>query len=350
MLPPHSCYLQGRTVDFLGRSWWWNPGIAARLASMVPSVAVITGLGSWTSLAVLAWSWRSRVPVILWDESCSVGLGIESEETRLGDIPNSAWSAAHDTGKEVRRENHAERLLKAILAARCSAVMVPGRAAAEYQRRVIGVKDDRLFLVGDPVDNAAFASTVHSAEETRQRWGVGNDTTVFLYVGHLSRQKGVDRLLEAFDTLRSSVRAKLVLAGTGELADLASRRADVILLGFVGPVDLPAVYAGADAFVFPTLHDVWGLVVNEAMAAGLPVVCSHFAGCAADLVDDSNGILIDPRVTHDIVRAMRTMVDAPTRRQMGQASLSRVASMSIDRTARLMLRTMLFVARGDHHA
>ena len=123
----------------------------------------------------------------------------------------------------------------------------------------------------------------------------------FLFVGRLVREKGVFDLLEAYGKLTAELSAQvgLVLVGEGaarpELIRRAGRhRAGIQLCaGFVQREQLASYYALAEVFVFPSHTDTWGLVVNEAMACGLPVISSDAAGCTADLVEDNwNGRVV----------------------------------------------------------
>lgn len=119
------------------------------------------------------------------------------------------------------------------------------------------------------------------------------DTPRFLYVGRLSPEKSLDVLLKAFVQVRQALpAAKLVLVGSGqqrqELADLSSSLGldDVVL--FAGSMDTAALaieYAKASCLVLPSFSEPWGLVVNEALSYGCPVVVSHRCGCVPELVE-----------------------------------------------------------------
>jgi glycosyltransferase involved in cell wall biosynthesis len=82
--------------------------------------------------------------------------------------------------------------------------------------------------------------------------------------------------------------------------------------GFAQREQLATYYALAEMLVLPTYADTWGLVVNEAMACGLPVILSRAAGCAADLLKENwNGVLIPPRDVESLTAAMRELADQP---------------------------------------
>ena len=115
---------------------------------------------------------------------------------------------------------------------------------------------------------------------------------VLLYVGMLEHWKGIDLLIEAFETLSESL-ARLVIVGQGTLYEYVARAAAkdsrIVLVGPLKHDLLGAAYAAADLLVVPSRRDAWGLVVNEAQANGRRVVVSDAVGCAIDRVDELNG-------------------------------------------------------------
>jgi glycosyltransferase involved in cell wall biosynthesis len=137
-------------------------------------------------------------------------------------------------------------------------------------------------------------------EAVRVRTQLALPPRYFLFVGRLVREKGVLDLLAAYRQLPENLREQigLVFAGDGPLrAELEALARDVYpgmihFAGFVDRDDLARYYGLAECLVLPTYTDPWGLVVNEAMACGLPVICTNVAGCVADLVKN-NGRLVD---------------------------------------------------------
>lgn len=144
-----------------------------------------------------------------------------------------------------------------------------------------------------------------------------------LFVGALNERKGVTALLRAFALVaQQHPLARLVLVGEGplqaELETLAQRlgiRARVEFGGFKQPRDLPAAYASADVFVLPSLEDTFGVVVVEAMACGVPVVCSQFAGAASHLIDRANAFIVDPEDTHHMADRIHRLLSNPRLRE-----------------------------------
>jgi glycosyltransferase involved in cell wall biosynthesis len=132
----------------------------------------------------------------------------------------------------------------------------------------------------------------------------------FLYVGQLIPRKGVSELLEAFSQLGD---AELCVAGDGPLRALVSQAVRKGRLKYVGHVDrtaLQQLYSESDVLVLPSRYEVWGLVINEALAHGLPVIATQAVGAVDDLlVDDMNGYVTPTGDAAQLREAMARIVD-----------------------------------------
>jgi glycosyltransferase involved in cell wall biosynthesis len=136
--------------------------------------------------------------------------------------------------------------------------------------------------------------------------------TAFLCVGRLVEQKGVRQLVGAWQALDPALKAEATLLFVGDGPEAGWLKEQVqetsSSIRYAGPVDydqLHRYYAAADAFVIPTLEDNWSLVVPEAMACGLPILCSKYNGCWPELVHQSrNGWVFDPLDQSDMVRCL----------------------------------------------
>ena len=155
-----------------------------------------------------------------------------------------------------------------------------------------------------------------------------------LYAAKFTPRKRPGDLLNAARRLRMETDRPftLVMAGSGELeqelrAFCAEHALDnVVFTGFVNQSELPALYAASDVFVLPSEHEPWGLAVNEAMCAGLPVVVSREVGCVADLVRDGvNGYTPAAGDIEGLARALQRLIeDEGLRRRQGRESLARI--------------------------
>lgn len=165
---------------------------------------------------------------------------------------------------------------------------------------------------GRGVDTARFHPR-HRSEPLRGAYG-RRDTFIFLHVGRMAAEKGVDVILNAFARARTQLpagAAHLVVAGAGPRAD-ALRALGGDDVTFLGNLDreriLPRLYASADAFAFTSVTETLGLVVLEAMASGLPVIATPVGGVADHLRDGVNGIAVPPLDADAMARAMVALV------------------------------------------
>jgi glycosyltransferase involved in cell wall biosynthesis len=155
--------------------------------------------------------------------------------------------------------------------------------------------------------------TVFLATPRRVR---GDGRVVFLFCGQMIARKGVDYLLAAFARLGES--ARLLLVGReAELPSLlaplpAEARARIEYAGFQAPEELPRFFSRADVFVLPSRYDGWGVVVNQALGAGLPIICSDMVGAGYDLVEeDVNGLKFPAGDADALSNKMARLVNEP---------------------------------------
>ncbi|MBV9490565.1 MAG: glycosyltransferase family 4 protein [Verrucomicrobia bacterium] len=209
-------------------------------------------------------------------------------------------------------------------------VAIGSRAQEAYQRRFGGM---RCFNVPYHCDLEAFFARPAQFDRLP-------DEIVFLFCGQLIARKGVDILLEAFDWLvRSGHRIRLRLAGRrAELDEMLARvsaatRERISYAGFVDPKQLPELFSGAHAFVLPSRYDGWGVVVNQALGAGLPVICSTAVGAGVDLVRPGlNGIRFAAGDSHALAGAMEQFIAQPhLLREYGAASRKLAVDWTPDR-------------------
>ena len=212
-------------------------------------------------------------------------------------------------------------LVKASLVRNFTAAVVAGSRSQEYLQR-LGFPGRAIFWPWDVVDNAHFAN---GADRFRAGGDRKPDAAVavprcFLCVARFIPKKNLEGLLSAYAAYAAEAGAggwDLLLSGAGPLesslrsqvaaAGLAAR---VKFAGFCQYPDLPEFYARAGALVLPSWSDQWGLVINEAMAAGVPVIVSRRCGCADDLVRAGvNGLVFDPDQPAELVGCLRRMTE-----------------------------------------
>jgi glycosyltransferase involved in cell wall biosynthesis len=161
---------------------------------------------------------------------------------------------------------------------------------------------------------------------------------VILFAAKLIPKKAPLVLVQAFRRVRERVPCALLIVGDGELRPEVQAAAgpDVHLAGFLNQSELPDAYAAADVFCLPSVfHETWGLVVNEALNFGLPVVVSDKVGCAADLVRPGwNGEVVPAGDPAPLADALETLVrDERLRREFGERGRELVGEYSIEACA-----------------
>ena len=219
----------------------------------------------------------------------------------------------------------------------CDRLLAVGSANAAFYR-AMGVPDHKIFLVPYSVDNDRFTSAANLSIDQkmaiRKRYNVPTDRPSILYAAKFTRIKRPNDVLAAARLLRmESIRPfTVVMAGSGELEqELRSFCQQhvldhVVFPGFINQSELPGLYAASDVFVLPSEYEPWGLAVNEAMCASLPIVVSREVGCVADLVQEEvNGATPTAGDIEGLARALRRLIEnEPERRRQGQASLARI--------------------------
>jgi glycosyltransferase involved in cell wall biosynthesis len=222
----------------------------------------------------------------------------------------------------------------------------------------LGVPASRIHLVPYTVDNERFIGVAGASgerAEVRSRLGVGGDDFVVLFASKLSLRKRAADLLRAVALVEArGKRATVLLVGSGELkseSESLARELNLsraIFAGFVNQASLPAILRSVDAFVLPSESEPWGLIVNEAMCAGLPVVVTDQVGAASDLVKPGeNGFVVPAGDVGALARAIETLAgDAAARRTMGQASLRIIRSWSYEECREGLLSALRSVHRA----
>jgi len=324
VLPSWRCRAGNNNVLF-------NWGLSAALNRSSPDAILCGGYNYPAAWKALSWAQRNHVPFFLWAES------------NLRDLRSGLrWI----------------ELLKTNFLRRCDGFVVPGKSSFDYLR-AYGIREESIFTAPNAVDIRFFArktALVCANGGVRAQYHLPKQ--FFLFVGRLVAEKGVFDLLKAYQALPRSLREKvgLVFVGDGpqqaDLRQLAKKadRGTVQFAGFVQREELPVYYALAEALVFPTHSDPWGLVVNEAMACGLPVICSRVAGCAEDLVqDDWNGRLVCPGDTGKLTAAMQQLSgDASLRLLMSERGRQKIAAYSPESSAAGMAAAVLSRGRAPH--
>ncbi len=252
--------------------------IRAAMMEAAPDVIATNGYSSRGTLAALEYAMQAGIPAITMSDS-----------------------AEHDFRRNRLREAIKRRIVRMF-----SAGLVAGQLSFRYLE-TLGMSSGRIFTALDVVDNDHFEAGAMAARrdavETRRRFDLPE--RYFLTCTRFIPKKNLPMLLEAYARYRKSAGTEawgLVLLGSGVLIEEVNevrRELDieeaVLMPGFKQYDELPIFYSHAGAFILPSVSEQWGLVVNEAMAAGIPVLVSDRCGCVPDLVEEGgNGFTFDP--------------------------------------------------------
>jgi glycosyltransferase involved in cell wall biosynthesis len=255
-----------------------NPGLLVDLLRVRPD-AIVTDEMGFRTLVALIYGSLFRRPIWGW------------------------WGGTPHTERGI---GQVRRIVRRWLAPRVQRWFSYGQTSTEYLAS-LGVTPDRVVELQNCVPEQAY--TVPRAPAF-----VVDPRPVLLCVARLVPGKGVDLLLHAAARLQAEGKVfSLVLVGDGPergALEETARSLGVQHLRFEpsrSPAEVSAVYRSADVLVFPTLDDVWGLVVNEALWSGLPALVSVYAGCARELVPP--GSTFDPLDAEDFRAKLRLAVD-----------------------------------------
>ena len=298
--------MPGRGQLRLARALW------QRLALLDPEVVLVPGYYTLPGLLAAVWARLHRRKSVLMTEST----------------------------REDHGRSRVKELLKSLLIRGLFGWAVAGgRRHTEYLR-ALGFPAGRIGRFYDVVDNDGLYHRAEALRKAGQR-PAGLPGRYFLYVGRLAPEKNLPALLRAYMAHRGAGgRWPLVLVGDGPertaLAQSAATSpwaADIHFPGHTDSAGLPGWYAFAGCFVLPSTREPWGLVVNEAMASGLPVIVSSRCGCADDLVaPGENGFMFDPAVEGELAQALAAAEAMPEGEwlRMSSASLHRIAGYAPD--------------------
>jgi glycosyltransferase involved in cell wall biosynthesis len=277
--------------------------VFATLNRVNPTVLAIAGYGIPGMIAAAIWAMIHRKPMVLLSAS------------KENDASRSHW----------------KEQIKGWLINRYDAALVGGQPQKRYLVK-LGVPAERIFTGYNVVENEAFApEKIRSLPRPIER-------PFFLAINRFVPRKNLSRLISAYAAYRAEVGDRtwdLVLCGEGSLQSEIEAKIQehglqsvVHLPGFLQQAELLPFFAHAECFVHTSLQEQWGLVINEAMAAGLPVIVSDRCGCYEDLViEGETGLGFDPE---DIAALTHRLIQIGTMdyQAMGEAGLHRVQGFS----------------------
>jgi glycosyltransferase involved in cell wall biosynthesis len=311
-------FLRGRRLPgvhgVLRHDYPVTPGIGRALARSNPDAVVISGWSTFASQAAIAWSRAHGIPYVLLVESHDLG-------------PRAWWRRAVK-GFVVPR-----------IVRKAANVLVVGTAAREsvVER---GADQAAVRIFANTVDVDAWSDRAlrlqKNREERRAAAGLVPEDVVVFSVARLVPEKGLSTLIRAA-AATGDRRIRVVVAGSGPgsqpLTELAeSLGVTLTLLGDLHEAALAEAYVRADIFALLSLHETWGVVVNEAAASGLPLLLSDRVGAARDLVrGGTNGFVVPAEDVDAAATALERLAsDAELRKLAGEHSREVAGSWGYD--------------------
>jgi glycosyltransferase involved in cell wall biosynthesis len=254
-----------------------TPGLLWHLFRFRPDVVVTSEMGLRTVLA-LFYGTLSQKPVWVW------------------------WGGTPHTEHRI---GTARRILRFVISHWAHYWFSYGETSSEYLVS-IGIRRDRIVQIQNGVDETRFSTGAAPEFQVQPR-------PVLLHAGQLIARKGIDLFLRAASTLqREGYEFSLLFVGSGPdkgALEYLARDFQLKNVNFHSsrPSDkMPGVYRSADVLILPTLSDVWGVVANEAVLSGIPVLCSKYAGCAKELFTEES--VFDPQNADEFVAKLRNAV------------------------------------------
>jgi glycosyltransferase involved in cell wall biosynthesis len=289
----------------------FQPGLWKTIRQVKPEVLVVDGFFKWSFVAFLYRIMAGTPLVILYER----------------------------TFHTERQAQWFRTIYRKIVLQFTDAMSCNGRLCQEYAEW-LGMPANRITLGHMAADVEIMQRGAQQVKPEliaalRAKWGSSPKSLVFLYVGRLIGMKGLREFLAGWALFNKSEdrnhqsETTLVIVGSGPEDQNLHHQASALgvnNLHFAGSVDydsLAPFYAASDVFVIPTLEDNWSLVVPEAMACGLPILCSKYNGCWPELVyQNKNGWLFDPLDPQDTLKCLRLCkaTSAADLRKMGENS------------------------------
>jgi glycosyltransferase involved in cell wall biosynthesis len=277
-------------------SFKWNPGISRTLDEWRPDVVILSGYVHPTMWRAARWCLRNKVP---YGVSC---------ETSARSSATTGWRWA------------VKRAISGWLVRNMAFGLPVGREAADYLR-AFGPSAAPMHYFPNTPDTAPIVAEAERLAETggegplRAELGIAPDAPILLFVGRLIDAKRPLDTVEAFRRLEGASNAVLLIVGDGDRMEAIRAAATgdprIVCTGWLkDPAMIARLMSIATAMLLPSSHEPWGAVVNEAMAAGTPVISSDRVGAATELIEDGvNGYLVPVGEVQGYVRAMQRLLD-----------------------------------------
>lgn len=293
----------------------WNLTLIAlenNISPFKPDAIAIPGWSSPTAIVATHWAKKHHIPVILMSESNSM---------------------------DFRRKSIVE-YVKKLFVAQFSSAFCGSDLQKEYLIK-LGIQDSSIFIGYNAIDNEYYSNYAKNLQKNKTLPRLNKEKLLdekyyknyFLTSARFIPKKNILRLLDAYSIYQLNTNNNkepwpLIILGDGEMRQQVEKKIEelniekfVYLVGFRQYNELPTFYAAAGAFILASTTEQWGLVINEAMASGLPILVSNRVGCSKALISEAiNGYTFDPYNIEDISNKMNIIANCNHLKKMGGAS------------------------------
>lgn len=304
---------------FIPRMEWTvhlNKAVVKKLNSENPDVIVALGYGYPAVITALIWAKIKKRKFVFWS----------------GSTLNSSKS-----------KNFLIKLAKRKFISKCDAYVTYGTKATEYLLHY-GAEEKKIITSSNTVDVNYWmkkCNELRSHERVLKLRKTFLPTNI-LFVGQLISRKGINTLLDAFRKVQDMHGMKetgLIIAGDGMKREqyqqycLTCNIKNVFFVGYKQQEEIIDYFLVSDIFVLPSSNEVWGLVVNEAMACELPIVCSQKAGVTSDLIIDGyNGYVYDPSDVDSLANSLAKLIrDQNLQKTMAKGAIEKIKKFNIEK-------------------
>lgn len=299
----------------------WIIPIWETLTQLKPDTVIIceySHLAYWTGFLWAKWH---RKAIYLWNEST------------YQDRKRPPW----------------KEWIKKQLVKRCTGGFSTGTQSRAYLKS-LGLKENKIHIIGYVVDNDYYIHEFKKHQPHRSDYLKAANMPLhnFIFIGRFAEEKNILRLLHAYRLVRlKGLDWGLILLGDGPLkpeiqAEIKRLNLPYCFMpGFIQRTELCQYLAMADILILPSISEPWGLVVNEAMACGLPVMASKTCGCYPDIVQENkNGLTFDAKNTTDLAKGMLKLAQYPDQKQLKQNSQKIIADYTPKNTAKKIVTAL----------
>ena len=237
---------------------------------------------------------------------------------KIKKIPFILWS-----GSTINERNLMRRItlpLIKYIVRHSDSFIAYGTKAKEYLIS-LGAHHKDIFIAYNTVDTNFFMQQCLFLKNNKNKilYEIGlQNKKIVLYIGQLIKCKDLKTLIKAYSKLKQELDAALLIIGDGPLKNdlenycVKENVYDVYFIGFKPKKELPKYYVISDLFVLPSINEIWGLVLNEAMSCGLPVITTDKVGASVDLIQNGvNGIIVESKNVEQLYLAMKKILNSP---------------------------------------